>query len=130
NFQDRNRLSRTYVDDFAVGFAPLHGQHAGANNVMNAYEVPHLLSVFKYKRRLSIQQTGGENSSHSGVGVREGLACSVNVKEAERRDRQPVGAAKDKAHLLLVAFGKGVERIDLRRLGFIGGTWFQRAPAM
>jgi hypothetical protein len=50
-----------------------------------------------------------KNGEHAGIGVRQCLARTVDVEEAQRDRVHAIGLADDQRHLLLCVF---IERVD------------------
>src|SRR5690349_22028285 len=128
--RDGDRLAGTHVQCHAVGLFAVHGQQVRLDDVVNAYEIALLTTVFEYQRCAAIEQTRGEDSRYAGIRIGKRLAWTVDIEVTHRHDRQPIRAAEQQNHLFLVLFGERVDGAALQRLGFVSWNGQQLAPAV
>lgn len=93
-------------------------------------EIAELMAVLEDDRAFAVEELGGEDGEDAGVGVGESLARTVDVEEAQGDGGEPVGAADDQAHALLVVFGKSIHGGEVRGLALGGGNRGERIAAM
>ena len=77
-----------------------------------------------------VQQPAAEDRGHARIRVGQRLAVAVDIEEAHRDGRQPVGAPDGEEHLLVVALANGVDRHRPDRLRLIRRQRLQRGAAL
>jgi hypothetical protein len=87
-----------------------------------------LLAIFEDERRPVVEETGGEDREHPGVGIRERLAGAEHVEEAEGHGGHAIGAADHQRHALLIEFRQRVDRRQGRGLVLGGRQRHERRP--
>src|SRR5690606_26048945 len=108
DLRDGARAAAADVQDVSWCVVALEGEPAGAGHVMDADEVALLLAVLEDQGRPAVQDAGGEDGEHAGVGVLERLPRPIGVEEAQRDRGDAVGAPRDQAKPLLVVLAQRV----------------------
>ena len=111
-------LAAADVEGVTCSGIDFEGKPARLRHVADTDEVAALQPVFEDQRPIAVQQAGGEDRQHPGVGIRQRLACAEDVEEPERHRRNVVGGPHHQTQLLLVKLGECVDRGQFRPLVF------------
>src|SRR6266496_180044 len=107
----------------------LHREKVRLHYIAHVHEVARLFSIFEYHRAFAIQQTGREDSAHTGIRIRERLPGTINVEIAQSYRWYAVRSTHDKTELLLVLFGNCIDGSRKERLIFTRRKREQGFPA-
>ena len=113
--------SRPEVDRRAHGAVRLEREHDPLDDVAHVGEVARLAAVLEDHRRPPVQEPRREDRGDARVRVRQRLPRPVDVEQAQRDGRDPVGRARDERELLLVALRDRVDRGRDQRLRLARG---------
>src|SRR3954453_2160724 len=78
---DRVTVPTANIDDVASSERVLHGQTKRAREVSHMHKISLLLTVFKYQRRLSVQQASTEVGEDTGIRIGKFLPWTEYVEQ-------------------------------------------------